>query len=178
MAVKIRLKRIGARKNPFYRIVVADARYPRDGRFIEQIGVYDPMTNPAKISIDGGRALYWMKNGAQPTDTVRALIKNTGALEKAREEEKLKAERGESVNTELTAAKAAVTAAAAAVAADEGGFDSGAGAAAEAAAGAAEDADAIGGNAGAIEENADAEADNAGEAEPDAGDGADAPSDI
>jgi small subunit ribosomal protein S16 len=90
MAVKIRLKRIGARKKPFYRIVVADARYPRDGRFIEQIGVYDPMTNPAKVVIDGGRVLYWMKNGAQPTDTVRALIKNTGALDKAREEEKQK----------------------------------------------------------------------------------------
>jgi small subunit ribosomal protein S16 len=86
MAVKIRLKRIGAKKNPFYRIVVADARYPRDGRFIEQIGTYNPMVHPAIISIDGGRALSWMKNGAQPTDTVRSLFKRTGALEKAREE--------------------------------------------------------------------------------------------
>ena len=86
MAVKIRLKRIGAKKNPFYRIVVADARYPRDGRFIEQIGTYDPMTNPAKVTVDGGRALEWMKNGAQPTDTVRSLLKTSGALEKARSE--------------------------------------------------------------------------------------------
>ena len=86
MAVKIRLKRIGAKKKPFYRIVVADARYPRDGRFIEQIGTYDPMPNPAKVIIDGGKALQWIKNGAQPTDTVRALLKSTGALEKAKEE--------------------------------------------------------------------------------------------
>ena len=86
MAVKIRLKRIGAKKNPYYRIVVADARYPRDGRFIEQIGSYDPMTNPAKVSVDGIKALQWMKNGAQPTDTVRSLLKKTGALEKAKEE--------------------------------------------------------------------------------------------
>ena len=80
MAVKIRLKRIGAKKNPFYRIVVADARYPRDGRFIEQIGTYDPMVNPAKINVDGGRALAWMKNGAQPTDTVKNLLKKSGIL--------------------------------------------------------------------------------------------------
>ena|GEM_PF-59352 len=86
MAVKIRLKRIGAKKKPFYRIVVADARYPRDGRFIEQIGTYDPMTDPAKVTIDGGKALQWMKNGAQPTDTVRALLKSSGALERARSE--------------------------------------------------------------------------------------------
>ena len=87
MAVKIRLKRIGAKKKPFYRIVVADARYPRDGRFIEQIGTYDPMLNPAKIIVDGSKALHWMKHGAQPTDTVRALLKLSGALEKARKEE-------------------------------------------------------------------------------------------
>ena len=87
MAVKIRLKRIGAKKKPFYRIVVADARYPRDGRFIEQIGIYDPMSNPAKVSIDGAKVMQWMKNGAQPTDTVRALIKSSGAIEKAKEDE-------------------------------------------------------------------------------------------
>ena len=91
MAVKIRLKRIGAKKKPFYRVVVADARYPRDGRFIEQIGTYDPMTDPARIVIDGSRALYWMKNGAQPTDTVRALLKKSGALEKAAEDARIAA---------------------------------------------------------------------------------------
>jgi small subunit ribosomal protein S16 len=81
MAVKIRLKRIGAKKNPFYRIVVADARYPRDGRFIEQIGTYDPLSNPSKITVDGEKAQKWIRNGAQPTDTVRALLKKSGALE-------------------------------------------------------------------------------------------------
>jgi small subunit ribosomal protein S16 len=80
MAVKIRLKRIGAKKNPYYRIVVADARFPRDGRFIEQIGTYDPMANPSKTTIDGERARHWIKNGAQPTDTVRVLLKKSGAL--------------------------------------------------------------------------------------------------
>ena len=80
MAVKIRLKRIGAKKKPFYRIVVADARYPRDGRFIEEIGTYDPTSNPSKFVIDNEKALVWMKNGAQPTDTVRALLKKNGAL--------------------------------------------------------------------------------------------------
>ena len=94
MAVKIRLKRIGAKKNPFYRIVVADARYPRDGRFIEQIGTYDPMSNPAKIIVDGKRALAWMKNGAQPTDTVRSLLKTSGELERARNEMAAEAEFG------------------------------------------------------------------------------------
>ena len=108
MAVKIRLKRIGAKKNPFYRIVVADARYPRDGRFIEQIGTYDPMTNPAKVSIDGIKALQWIKNGAQPTDTVRALIKNAGALEKAKEElEKRQFEAAENAEKKVAAPVAA-----------------------------------------------------------------------
>ena len=100
MAVKIRLKRIGAKKKPFYRIVVADARFPRDGRFIEQIGTYDPMTNPAKVSIDGGKALQWMKHGAQPTDTVRALLKSSGALEKAREEALRKSSPGWEANAD------------------------------------------------------------------------------
>ena len=90
MAVKIRLKRIGAKKKPYYRIVVADARFPRDGRFIEQIGIYDPMTNPAKIVVDGVKALQWMKRGAQPTDTVRALLKSSGAMDKARDDEATK----------------------------------------------------------------------------------------
>ncbi len=74
--VKIRLRRMGAKKNPFYRIVVADSRYPRDGRFIEEVGTYDPMTNPATVKLDTEKINAWVKNGAQPTDTVKALIKN------------------------------------------------------------------------------------------------------
>jgi small subunit ribosomal protein S16 len=75
MAVKIRLRRMGAKKNPFYRIVVADSRYPRDGRFIEELGYYDPTKNPSLISLDGGKAKDWIKKGAQPTDTVRKILK-------------------------------------------------------------------------------------------------------
>ena len=78
--VKIRLKRIGAKKAPFYRVVVADSRYPRDGRFIEEIGYYNPMTEPADIKIDAEKANAWIANGAQPTDTVRALLKKTEIL--------------------------------------------------------------------------------------------------
>ena len=81
MAVKIRLKRIGMKKQPHYRVVVADARSPRDGRFIEEIGTYDPRREPSAIMIDVEKARSWMKNGAQPTDTVRALLKKAGALE-------------------------------------------------------------------------------------------------
>jgi len=75
MAVKMRLKRIGAKKAPYYRIVVADSRFPRDGRFIEEIGTYNPMVEPAEIKIDMEKADKWIKNGAQPTDTVKGLIK-------------------------------------------------------------------------------------------------------
>ena len=78
--VKIRLRRLGAKKAPFYRVVVADSRYPRDGRFIEEIGTYKPLYDPAEIKIDAERAQKWIKNGAQPTDTVRALLKKTGVL--------------------------------------------------------------------------------------------------
>ena len=80
MAVKIRLRRMGAKKAPFYRIVVADSRYPRDGRFIEEIGVYDPTREPSVIKIDGEKAKQWIANGAQPTDTVKALLKVSGIL--------------------------------------------------------------------------------------------------
>ena len=80
MAVKIRLRRMGAKKAPCYRVVVADSRYPRDGRFIEEIGTYNPLSDPAEIKIDAERAQKWIKNGAQPTDTVRALLKKTGVL--------------------------------------------------------------------------------------------------
>ena len=80
MAVKIRLRRMGAKKAPFYRIVVADSRYPRNGRFIEEIGYYDPMKEPAVLNVDNDKAAQWIKNGAQPTDTVRALLKRSGAI--------------------------------------------------------------------------------------------------
>ena len=79
MAVKIRLRRMGAKKAPFYRIVVADSRYPRDGRFIEELGYYNPMENPPVVKLDADKAKQWIKNGAQPTDTVKALLKSNGA---------------------------------------------------------------------------------------------------
>ena len=80
MAVKIRLRRLGAKKAPFYRIVVADSRYPRDGRFIEEIGSYNPMTDPATVVIDAEKAKKWIANGAQPADTVRDLLKKNEVL--------------------------------------------------------------------------------------------------
>ena len=80
MAVKIRLRRMGAKKAPFYRIVVADSRYPRNGRFIEEIGYYDPMKEPAVLNVDNDKAAQWIKNVAQPTDTVRDLLKRSGAI--------------------------------------------------------------------------------------------------
>lgn len=78
MAVKIRLRRMGAKKAPFYRIVVADSKFPRDGRFIEEIGYYNPTTEPTTVKIDNDKAAQWIKNGAQPTDTVKKLFKNAG----------------------------------------------------------------------------------------------------
>ena len=80
MAVKIRLRRMGEKKNPFYRIVVADSRSPRDGRFIEEIGTYNPLTNPSTVNVDADRAQEWIKKGAQPTDTVRGILKKAGVL--------------------------------------------------------------------------------------------------
>ena len=79
--VKIRLKRMGMKKAPSYRVVVADERMPRDGRFIEEIGYYNPMTNPAEVKIDAEKAKKWISNGAQPTDTVRDLLKKSGVLD-------------------------------------------------------------------------------------------------
>jgi small subunit ribosomal protein S16 len=79
--VKIRLKRMGAHKKPFYRVVVADSRTPRNGKFIEEIGTYDPLKSPSEIIIDNEAAKRWLANGAQPTDTVRALLKKSGAIE-------------------------------------------------------------------------------------------------
>ena len=81
MSVKIRLKRMGMKKKPFYRVVVADIRSPRDGRFIEEIGYYDPLTEPATIKIDADAAKKWLGNGAQPTDTARVLLKKSGIIE-------------------------------------------------------------------------------------------------
>ena len=78
--VKIRLRRMGAKKAPFYRIIVADSRSPRDGRYIEEIGVYNPLTEPATINVDVEKAQTWIKNGAQPTDTVRGLLKSAGVM--------------------------------------------------------------------------------------------------
>ena len=78
--VKIRLRRMGAKKNPYYRIIVADSRSPRDGRCIEEIGTYDPLANPAAVTVDAEKAQNWIKNGAQPTDTVRGLLKKAGVL--------------------------------------------------------------------------------------------------
>ena len=82
MATKIRLKRMGAKKAPFYRVVVADARYPRDGRFIEEIGYYDPNTDPATVKIDEEKALKWLSQGAKPTETTRSLLKRMGIMSK------------------------------------------------------------------------------------------------
>ena len=81
MAVKIRLRRMGAKKAPFYRVVVADSRFPRDGRFIEEIGYYNPLTDPADVKIDAEKAKKWIANGAQPTETVKALLKKSGAID-------------------------------------------------------------------------------------------------
>lgn len=81
MAVKIRLRRMGAKKKPFYRIVVADSRYPRDGRFIEEIGTYDPLKTPADVKIDADKAKQWIANGAQPTDTVKDILKKSGVID-------------------------------------------------------------------------------------------------
>ena len=78
--VKIRLKRMGMKKKPFYRVVVADERASRDGRFIDELGYYNPVSNPVELKIDAEKAQRWIKNGAQPTDTVRALLKKSGAI--------------------------------------------------------------------------------------------------
>ena len=80
MAVKIRLRRMGSKKAPFYRVVVADSRYPRDGRFIEQVGTYNPLTEPATVAFDAEKVTKWIGNGAQPTDTVKRLLKDKGII--------------------------------------------------------------------------------------------------
>lgn len=85
MSVKIRLKRMGSKKNPFYRIVVADSRSPRDGRFIAQVGTYNPLTEPAQVKLEEEDILGWLNNGAQPSDTVRNILSNAGIMKKFHE---------------------------------------------------------------------------------------------
>ncbi len=85
MAVKIRLKRMGAKRSPFYRVVVADSRSPRDGRFVEEIGTYNPLTEPAQIKIKEDRAIYWLQTGAQPSDSARNLLSQVGIMKKVHE---------------------------------------------------------------------------------------------
>lgn len=85
MAVKIRLKRMGAKKRPFYRIVVADSRFPRDGRFIEEIGYYNPIENPTVVKVNKELAIKWLENGATPTDTVRDILSKEGILKEFHE---------------------------------------------------------------------------------------------
>ncbi|MGP4075578.1 30S ribosomal protein S16 [Halobacillus sp. K22] len=85
MAVKIRLKRMGSKRNPFYRVVVADSRAPRDGRIIEQIGTYNPVANPIEVKLDADKAMDWMSNGAQPSDTVRNLFSKEGIMKQFHE---------------------------------------------------------------------------------------------
>lgn len=80
MAVKLRLKRMGAKKAPFYRIVAADSRSPRDGRFLEEVGTYNPLMDPPEIKIDAEKAAKWIQNGAQPTDTVKSILKKSGVI--------------------------------------------------------------------------------------------------
>ncbi len=92
MAVKLRLKRMGAKKRPFYRLVAADSRAPRDGRFIEEIGYYNPIATPAEIKIDEDKALAWLSNGAIPTDTVRDLLSREGIMKKFHESKMTKKE--------------------------------------------------------------------------------------
>ena len=92
MSVKIRLKRIGSKKNPFYRIVVADSRRARDGRFIEEIGYYNPLTEPKTVKIDNEKAIGWMANGARPSETVNRLFKNNGVYETEAVEETVASE--------------------------------------------------------------------------------------
>ncbi len=91
MAVKLRLKRMGAKQRPFYRIVAADARSPRDGRFLEVVGTYNPITSPAETKIDEEKAMYWLNNGAQPTETVRNILSKEGIMKKFAESKTKKA---------------------------------------------------------------------------------------
>ena len=88
MAVKLRLKRMGAKQRPFYRIVAADSRFPRDGRFLEVVGTYNPITTPAEVKVDEEKAMYWLSNGAIPTETVRNILSKEGIMKKFAESKK------------------------------------------------------------------------------------------
>ena len=88
MAVKLRLKRMGSRQKPFYRIVAADSKFPRDGRFIDTVGTYDPINNQKQVSVDAEKALYWLSKGAIPTDTVRNILSKEGIMKKHAESKK------------------------------------------------------------------------------------------
>ena len=88
MAVKLRLKRMGAKQRPFYRIVAADSRFPRDGRFLEVVGTYNPITNPAEVKVDEEKAIYWLQNGAIPTETVKNILSKQGIMKKFAENKK------------------------------------------------------------------------------------------
>ena len=90
MAVKIRLKRMGSKRNPFYRIVVADSRSPRDGRFIETVGTYNPVVNPAEVKVDEEAVLKWLADGAQPSDTIRNILSKEGIMKKFHESKNIK----------------------------------------------------------------------------------------
>ncbi len=89
MAVKLRLKRMGAKQRPFYRVVAADSRFPRDGRFLEVVGTYNPITKPAQITIDEEKAMYWLSKGAQPTETVKNILSKQGIMKKFAESKKV-----------------------------------------------------------------------------------------
>ena len=91
MAVKLRLKRMGSKQRPFYRIVAADSRSPRDGRFIETVGTYNPITNPAEVKVDEEKAMYWLGHGAIPTDTVKNILSQVGVIKKFKESKNTKA---------------------------------------------------------------------------------------
>ncbi len=89
MAVKLRLKRMGAKQRPFYRVVAADSRFPRDGRFLEVVGTYNPITKPAEITIDEEKAIYWLSKGAQPTETVKNILSKQGIMKKFADSKKV-----------------------------------------------------------------------------------------
>lgn len=106
MAVKIRLRRMGSKKAPFYRVVVADSRYPRDGRFIEEIGYYNPVSDPKVVEIDGEKAKAWIAKGAQPTDGVVRLLENEGIIERTEKNWERKAKEDAAKNEKIEARKA------------------------------------------------------------------------
>jgi len=108
MAVKLRLKRMGSKKRPFYRVVAADSRFPRDGRFIEEVGYYNPITTPAEVKIDEEKAMKWLANGAIPTDTVRDLFSKQGIMKKFHESKSVKSSSEKKASKKETSEKKTV----------------------------------------------------------------------